>query len=140
MYRIAMVVDERFGSKVLDLAQTVYVWIIESAENDRWAKLAWEAPQRCDDPLLCGVSTFKREPEEKLDALIVRVLDMIDEHHGEFAHDPEWSEIDVYGACTSTEIEAAAADYGVNRCESAPFGFRLCRPDPNSASVDRVEA
>ena len=138
MYRIAIVVDERFGNKVLHLAQTVYVWLIESAENDRSAKLAWEAPQRGDDPLLCGVTTSKREHGEELDALIIRLLDTIDEHHGEFAHDPEWSEIDVYGACPSTAIEVAAADYGVNRCEVVPFGFRLCRPSPNSASDDHA--
>jgi len=129
MYRIALVVDESFGSKVIELAQTVYVWLVESTENNRWARLVWQAPEDDADPLSRGVSTFKRQDGEELDALVIRLLGMIDEHHGEFAHDPEWSEIDVVGVCHSSAIVDAAAGYGVDRCEVIPGGVRLHRPD-----------
>jgi hypothetical protein len=138
MCRIALVVDECFGSKVLELARTMYVWLIESDENDQWAKLAWTAPQQNDDPLLYGVTTFKRQQGEDLDSMIIRLIDMIDEHHGEFAHDPEWSEIDVVGACLSSAIEVAAADYDVDRCEVVASGFRLCRRIPKLESDDHA--
>ena len=129
MYRITLVVDDCFGRRVLDLAQTTYVWLVESTENDLWAKLACETLQHGGDPLLHGVSTFRRERGEDLDSLIIRVLDMIDEHHGEFAHEPEWSEIEVLGASPSSAIEAAAIEYGVARCEPISGGFRLFRPN-----------
>lgn len=132
MYRIALVVDEVFGSKLLELAQAMYVWLIESAENCRWAELTWQRSPTGGDPLARGVTTFRRQDGEDLDALIIRLLDMIDEHHGEFAHDPEWSEIDVVGAIPSSAVVEAAAAYGVDRCETVPGGFRLHRPGSNS--------
>ena len=132
-YRIALVVDELFGSKVLALSQGAYVWLVESAENRRWAGLAWQRSQPDEDPLLRGVTTFERHPGEDLDALIVRVLEMIDEHHGEFAHDPEWSEIEVLGAAPSRAVVDAAAVHGVDRCETTPDGFRLCRARSGAA-------
>jgi hypothetical protein len=127
MYRIILVVDESFGSRVVGLAQAAYVWLVQSEENDRWARLAWEAPSNVHDPLLHGLSTFIRQPQEGTDDLIIRLLDMIDEHHGELAHDPEWSEIDVIGATCSIAIEETARTYGVLRCEQTPNGFRLIR-------------
>ncbi len=131
MYRIILVVDEQFGSRVLELVRTAYVWLVESVENDRWAKEAWKSPQDTDDSLLHGLSTFKREQEETCDALIIRLIDMIDEHHGEFAHDPEWSAIDVLGASPSNAIQEAAIAYGVYRCQAIPGGFRLYRTRPH---------
>lgn len=130
MYRIVLVVDEQFGSRVLELVRTAYVWLVESAENDLWAKEVWESSQDTDDPLLHGLSTFKREQEEMGDALIIRLIDMIDEHHGEFAHDPEWSVIDVLGTSLSDAIQEAVVGYGVDRCETIPGGFRLHRTAP----------
>jgi hypothetical protein len=127
MYRIILVVDEHFGCRVLELARTAYVWLVESAENNRWAEEAWRNPQHGDDPLLYGLSTFKREQDEECDCLIIRLIDMIDEHHGEFAHDPEWSVIDVLGASPSNEIREAVIAYGVDRSEAIPGGFRLHR-------------
>jgi len=129
MYRIVLVVDEHFGQRLLKLARTAYVWIVQSTDNDLWAKNAWESCPDSEDPLLHGVSSFGRQQNESTESLIVRVLDMIDEHHGEFAHDPEWSEIDVVGGELTTAIMEAARTYGVTECNATQVGFQLMRSD-----------
>ncbi|MBK8252947.1 MAG: hypothetical protein IPK82_09785 [Polyangiaceae bacterium] len=127
MYRITLVVDEHYGEKVLTLARGTYVWLVESIENDLWAKRYWDRTTANEDPLLHGVTTFRRLEGESIDALIVRLIELIDEHHGEVAHEPEWSEIDVIGAPASPGVIEAAGNYGVDRCEEFAGGFRLSR-------------
>jgi hypothetical protein len=65
MYRIVLVIDDQFGFHVVELARTAYVWLVESAENSRWAKEAWKSPQCGDDALRHGLSTFTREQGEE---------------------------------------------------------------------------
>jgi hypothetical protein len=128
MNRVALVVDDDFGSKLQELSTLVYVWVVDSAVNRHWAEVAWEQAAVPNDPLLRGVTTFKRLDGENLDELIVRVLDMIDEHHGEFAYDPPWAEVEVIGAEPSNLVVESAAEYGVDRLEVTRDGFRLSRP------------
>lgn len=134
MYRIVLVLDESFGRHVIDLAQEAYVWLVQSEENDRWADVVWKAPSTATDPLLHGVSTFARAKDEQTDELITGVIEMIDEHHGEHAHDPAWSEIDVIGAGLSPQIEQAARSYGVDDCQPTQQGFRLIRASRRSSN------
>jgi hypothetical protein len=135
MYRIALVLDEGFGRHVIDLAQEAYVWLVQSEENDRWADVVWKDPSTATDPLLHGVSTFARAKDEQTDDLISGIIEMIDEHHGECAHDPAWSEIDVIGAVLSPQIEETARSYGVDECQPTPQGFRLIRGWQRSSSA-----
>ena len=131
MYRIILVLDENYGRRVIDLAQEAYVWLVQSEENDRWAALIWQRNPASEDPLLTGLSTFARMRCEPTDELVIRLLEMIDEHHGEFAHDPAWTRIDVVGASRSARVEEAARTYGVTECLTTPDGFCLIRePSP----------
>jgi hypothetical protein len=43
MYWIALVVDESFGRRVLELAKEAYVWLVRFRENDRRASALLEA-------------------------------------------------------------------------------------------------
>lgn len=131
MYRVVLVVDEHFGRALLDVARNAYVWIVQSPDNDPWAKSAWENLPALEDPLVRGVTSFERYKTESTESLIVRILDMIDEHHGEFAHDPEWSEIDVIGGGPTGPILQASQAYGTTQCITTAVGFRLVRSDPN---------
>jgi len=127
MYRIVLVVDEHFGCKLLELVHTGYVWIVQSGDNDLWTERVTEGLPDTDDPLTQGVSSFVREQNESTESLVIRVLDMIDEHHGEFAHEPPWSEVQVIGMeLTDTVVEASRA-YGVTQCETTRSGFVLER-------------
>lgn len=130
MYRIALVVDDFFGARLLDLARERYVWVVDSTCNAPWIQRSWAAsPADVEDPLLLGISSFSRYLNENDDDLIVRLLEMIDEHHGEFAHDPPWSEIEVLGARQSERIAEAAQLFGVDRIEETETGFRMVRLD-----------
>lgn len=127
MYRIVLVIDEHFGHRLIDLARTAYVWIVQSAENDPWAQRVWDERSNNGDPLLNGVTTFQHCNGDTTDDMVMRLLEMIDEHHGEFAHDPQWSEIEVIGTSLTKAIEDEARIYGVERCTITPTGFRLIR-------------
>jgi hypothetical protein len=130
MYRIALVTDDLFGARLLDLARERYVWVVDSAGNAPWMRRSSAAPSTDpDDPLLLGISSFSRYPNEGDEDLILRLLEMIDEHHGEFAHDPPWSEIEVFGARQSERIVQAAQFFGVDRIEETAQGFRMVRLD-----------
>lgn len=126
-YRITLVIDESCGSQLDELVRTSYVWAIQSPENDRWAAQHWQASSPLSDPLQFGLTTFARLPAETDTELVIRLLEMIDDHHGEFSHEPAWSQIDVLGTHLTDEIADAARCYGVERFDETPEGFRLVR-------------
>lgn len=133
MYRITLVLDEHCGPRLIELVRSSYVWAVQSAENGSWAKRIWSEPMTSADPELFGLSTFARLSDETLQEMVVRVLDLIDEHHGEYAHSPAWSEIEVIGAAPTAQVAEAARGYGVDTIEQTPEGFCLKRTAPTAA-------
>lgn len=132
MYKIALVLDEAFGARLFELARICYVWIIESEVNLPWIKRVWKFPDD-EDPLSRGATSFARYPGEGDEEILLRVLDMLDEHHGEGAHEPPWSEIEVHGAALSPDVLAIMQEeYGVDRFEKMPDGFCVYRKEPNA--------
>ena len=127
MYRIILVVDDHSGERLLDLARHAYVWAVQSNDNDPWATKIWQEPAVDSDPERYGLSTFARLPNESIDDLVIRLLEMIEDHHGAYAHAPAWSEIEVRGASPSQAIADAAKLYGVTRIENTSTGFFLRR-------------
>jgi hypothetical protein len=127
VYLITIVTDENFGERVLELACNTYVWLVRSAVNDAAAQAFWKSKQPADDPILHGLSTFDRTSDESTDEMLARLLDLIDDHHGVYAHDPAWTEINVIGVPASPAFEAAARTYGVNDTHATAEGFRVSR-------------
>jgi hypothetical protein len=74
-----------------------------------------------------GLSTYKRLPGESPEEEIVRLIEMIEDHHGEFAHTPPWSEIEVIGAHVDPQrMEATARDVGATSVVPTPEGCASC--------------
>ncbi|AKU98838.1 hypothetical protein AKJ09_05502 [Labilithrix luteola] len=61
--------------------------------------------------------------DESANATSTRIASDIDEHHGEFAHDPPWSEIHVYGTPLSHELEQVFRELGATEFEPTKDGF-----------------
>jgi hypothetical protein len=57
---------------------------------------------------------------------VFEILETVEDHHGEFHHEPPWSEIDVFGVELTDELEKAFGDLGVTEFERVEGGFK-CR-------------
>ena len=100
--------DEHASALLPALAGRFHVWLVDSAENTKAAQGHWERASPVKGQLTSGVTTFVRQdgwPEEALDI----ALELVEDHHGEHAHDPPVDEVLVLG------IEATEAVFGVLR-------------------------
>jgi hypothetical protein len=50
----------------------------------------------------------------------------VDEHHGEFAQEPPWSEIEVVGATLSPKLRTVFTEIGATEFASTAGGF-VCK-------------
>jgi hypothetical protein len=69
------------------------------------------------------VTLFRINADETGEQMILNILEQVDLHHGEYSHDPAWSELDVYGTRNSPDIEAALRECGVTRIDATGEGF-----------------
>ena len=125
-HRVAIVLDPNYGERIIELARECHVWLVSSASND-----AAVATLHQSDPAYSlgeGVTTFS--PAETPQASFVAILDLVEEHHGEYSHDPPVSVIDVIGL----EPSAAAID------ELDVYEFRHIEPSKNGFVARRAPA
>ncbi|MGH8570695.1 MAG: hypothetical protein ACREXU_22495 [Gammaproteobacteria bacterium] len=73
------------------------------------------------------MTTFKFNANESPERVCLAVLGDVDVHHGEYSHDPPWSVLEVFGASSTAELEAALRGYGVDRIEKTEAGFAAFR-------------
>jgi hypothetical protein len=114
VHKVGIVVDRSFGPRISAVAGQLHLWVVDSAENaaairDVWAK---QDPGDQSDPLGTGVTSFAADVSEPAETMCIRLAEVVDEHHGEYAHDPPWSEISVFGVPLSAELREAFARLG----------------------------
>lgn len=126
--KVGLVVDRNFGQRVAALARSFHVWIIESPGNTPFIKAFWNGePQSPDgDPLASGITSFTADDKESPEDACARIAGDVDEHHGEFAQDPPWSELEVFGVKLSDKLMEAFKAIGATSFEPTPDGF-ICR-------------
>ncbi len=127
-HRVAIVVDREFGPALSALASRYHVWVVESPTNSPFVREEWEQ-QSSDsdtDPMGLGVTSFEAAAEEPAEAMCERIADDVEDHHGEFGHDPPWSEIRVVGVSLGPRLEEVFGDFGVVEFVRTPDGF-VCR-------------
>lgn len=119
-----MVLDPDFGSRLKPLAARLHTWALQSPANMPWIQDVWDhAPTSRQDPLADGITSFTSTVEEAPEDTLVRIVESVDEHHGEYAHDPPWSELEVFGVSLTDRIREELAAYGVTRTERRGGGF-----------------
>ena len=122
-HRVAVVLDPDYGEGVRDLARDRHVWIVRSPINDAVAEAVRAGSE--EHSLESGISTFngRESPEESF----LSILGVIEEHHGEYSHDPPLSVIEVFGVGATDAIREEAAAYGFRRIEPSDEGFTAYR-------------
>jgi len=103
-YRIAIVFDPLFGEKILEIAKKMYVWVIYSPTNIKYAKQIWSNPDNSIEVSIMG-------NEEIQPVFDNDWLDTIWSHHYDQCFDPLISEILVIGVKLSQSVRSVLDDY-----------------------------
>jgi tRNA1(Val) A37 N6-methylase TrmN6 len=126
-HRVAVVVDPEYGDRVSELSERVHVWLVESPSNLAAAERFWQA-HASEYSLDRGITVFRGRPACAPDELVCEILETINDHHGEWSHDPPWSVLLVRGTTATPRLRAALAARGFTEVEPEANGFRAARP------------
>jgi hypothetical protein len=116
---VAIVVDPNYAERVSELASECHTWLVRSASNDPVAASLWHDEPR--HSLENGVTTF--DPAETPEASFLSILGAVDEHHGEYSHDPPLSIIEVVGLEPTAAVRDELDSYGFRHVEPSENGF-----------------
>jgi len=121
---VAVVADPRLASRVEDLANKVHVWAVRSPDTEAIALRHGTKNTRTQDadPLASGVTLFNggsSGPEDDC----VGIIDVVEEHHGEYSHDPPLSAVEVLGAAPTERLRGEFHSLGFTRIEPTAEGF-----------------
>ena len=125
-HRVAIVFDENASAYLRALAdRCCHVWLVESEENTRAAQRYWEHTSPVDDWVSLKVTTFTRSselPEQVLDM----AMELVEDHHGEFAHNPPVTEVLIVGPEPTKAMFGVLREWGFTRIQSTPEGV-VCK-------------
>lgn len=129
-HRIGIVLDPEFGRRLSQLARQFHLWVVVSDANTPAIRDSWrdEATKETGDPLASGVTSFEMSPGESREDVCARLLETVDDHHGEHAHEPPWSEIEVYGLAITPRLQSLFTDFGAEEFTATASGFIARRP------------
>jgi hypothetical protein len=118
-YRVAIVVDRDYGSKLEALASSCHVWAVRSPQNEAATEVIWASePEYSPDS---GVSLFNAGADEEADLL--SIIDVVEEHHGAYSQDPPVGTIEVIGTPPTPAAREVLADLGFRQLEATAAGF-----------------
>jgi hypothetical protein len=128
-YRIFVVLDQEYGGRLSELAQTGPVWIVDTPPNRSVAQQIWAAnPNRNH---LIGITTFKFAEGSSSEDILINELDTIDLHHGTYSANPPYTVLEVIGTKLSARLKAELSQFGFDEFQEGAQGFRAVRPMPN---------
>jgi hypothetical protein len=130
-HEIAIVFDPEFGSRLPELADSVYTWVVQSPENERAFK-EYKPQYRGEfdeDLLSSGMTMF--QSDLRMDA---NFMDLIWDHHGDFAHTPALSKLRVIGLQATPDILEALATYDFSVIESNTDAFTALRKNSSQGA------
>jgi hypothetical protein len=124
-YVVAVIVDPAFGEKLHGVATRFDLWIVPSPENQAAVEALWR--EQAGDRALQAVTIWSSMPDVTSTAEWRGMLQDIEIHHGEYAHDPPVSAIEVIGTDPHPQAIQALAEYGYTHLERSSDGFRASR-------------
>lgn len=120
-YKVAIVLDKSYGSKLLDLSSKVHVWIVDTPENKPWIKQIHSSTK---PSLESGATSFPCDDNDTPEQQLLDIISDVDLHHGQYSHKPPWSVIEVIGANLSDQVEKEFKEtFGITEFERSPNGF-----------------
>lgn len=91
--QVALVLDPDFGSKLIDLAKAMPVWIVASHQNDPVIASVHAAIQ-----MPAGtITAFPMRVGESCAATCERIVESLDQHHDEHSQTPGYTDLAVIG-------------------------------------------
>ena len=128
--RVFVVLDRDYGERLLELARSGPVWIVDTPQNRAAAQNLWAVnPNRNH---LDGVTTFKAGQDCSNEETLINELDTIDLHHGSYSADPPYTVLEVIGARLSDKLENELSRFGFNQFRATTEGFGAVRPVPSN--------
>jgi hypothetical protein len=128
-YAAAIVLDPFFGDRLGQLVARLDTWVVSSAVN----RIAVEELRRAKSEGGRQLTLWSGEPSLDETQRWASILFDVESHHGEFAHDPPVSVLEVFGAEPTSLARAALEEYGYVVVEPTQAGFRASRkPRANS--------
>lgn len=124
-HTVAIVVDRSFGDRLLPLSRRLHVWIIDSSTNRPARDKVWNETQ--EYTLESGATLFFDDGTQPSDVVVAQMLDDVERHHGEGAHTPPMSRLEVYGTPRTASLSSALADYGFEHFEDESDRFIASR-------------
>jgi hypothetical protein len=121
--KVSLVVDRNYGERLQSLVGSGPIWLIDTEVNRKVAKEYWQLnpkPKR-----EAAVTTFKYLVDDSASKTCLKILDVLDLHHGEYSGG--YSTLEVIGAPIGHELRSALTELGFMRFESTAEGFRASR-------------
>jgi len=109
-YRVAIVVDPAFGERLKSLAERMHAWVADTPINRRAAEKIWARTDALS--IGRGVTTFRVTRSEPSDEWAASILPAVELHHGEHAHTPPVSRLEIHGAVLSPRLQDALHSIG----------------------------
>ena len=112
-YRVALVFDEFGAQRISKLAEHCHVWAIESDDNERAARRIWDGQNSDSNGITMdrGVTLFSPIGASVVDSLRA-MIELIEEHHGAYAHDPPVNELIVSGLSLTDDVKSILRQWG----------------------------
>lgn len=134
-HRVGIVVDRHFGPHIKAIAERHHVWVVRSAENDPVIEAFWKNEQASTDQdlLATGITRFIADEDESPEDICLGIIVDVDKHHNEYAHDPAWTEIHVFGVTLCEALQGAFENIGGVYFKETENGF-ICWRESTSGS------
>ncbi len=129
-YKVYVVVDRSFGSRLETLERGMPVWIVESPDNRPVAeRIRLEFPAKSH---LDGITTFVDSPGVSGEQILLDHLDAIDLHHGIHSADPPYTELEIFGAKLTQKLKTKLIALGFANFQHEAAGFIAARATPTA--------
>lgn len=137
VYRVGIVADPDFGSRLSELASRMHVWIVDTPANRAAANRIWAA--RPSAPSLeRGVTIFQSNLDDAPDQRVVAILSTVDLHHGEYSHDPPVNVLEIHGAPLTNSLRSALGDLGFASTASGDVVLASIPPAGGTTHIARA--
>ncbi len=123
--KVVIVVDRKFAGNLGALAESEFLWVIDSPFNSAAIREFWSDDSGRVD-IAGGVTSFAAADDEPADVTCARLLEDVDEHHNEWGPEAPWLEIEVHGIQLTPALRVAFEEFGGTTFERTPGGF-ICR-------------
>ena len=111
--RVTLLVDLAAGVTAEAAAETDDVWLVDSPSNQATAETHWAKSH----PPAGSLTTFKAYGASP-DEWAAEILEAIEEHHGQFAQDPPFTQLQIVGCEASERLTSALRGIGFGVAES----------------------